>query len=278
MSSDKVTTATIRELKAGGRPITMLTAYDYSMAKIMDDAGIDMILVGDSLGNVVLGYDSTLPVTMDDMIHHVKAVCRGVSRAMVVADMPFLSYEVSIEEAVRNAGRFLKETGAQAVKLEGGREVAEAVRAIVNAGIPVMGHLGLTPQSINQLGGFKVQGKDAAAAKKMIEDAQALEEAGVFGIVLECVPTPLAKLITEKLQVATIGIGAGSHCDGQVLVVNDLLGLYPRFTPKFVKQYVNLHGQVAGAFKQYIDEVRERSFPGPEHSFKMSDEVLSKLY
>ena len=277
--SEKVTTATIRKMKAEGTPITMLTAYDYSMAKIVDDAGIDMILVGDSLGNVVLGYDSTLPVTVDDMVHHVRAVCRGVSRAMVVADMPFMSYQVSLEEALRNAGRFMKETGAKAVKLEGGREIIETIRAIVNAGIPVVGHLGLTPQYVHQLGGYRVQGKDTAAAEKMIDDALALEEAGVFAIVLECVPSPLGRLITEKLKVAaTIGIGAGPHCDGQVLVVNDLLGLYPGHTPRFVKKYANLHEQVNGAIKQYIDEVRERSFPGPEHCFPMSDEVLKKLY
>jgi len=277
--SEKVTTATIRKMKAEGTPITMLTAYDYSMAKILDEAGIDMILVGDSLGNVVLGYDSTLPVTMDDMVHHVKAVCRGASRALVVADMPFMSYQVSLEEALRNAGRFMKETGAKAVKLEGGREIIETIRAIVNAGIPVVGHLGLTPQYVHQLGGYRVQGKDTAAAEKMIDDALALEEAGVFAIVLECVPSPLGRLITEKLKVAaTIGIGAGPHCDGQVLVVNDLLGLYPGHTPRFVKKYANLHEQVNGAIKQYIDEVRERSFPGPEHCFPMSDEVLKKLY
>mgnify|MGYP001434237114 FL=1 len=277
--SEKVTTATIRKMKAEGTPITMLTAYDYSMAKILDEAGIDMILVGDSLGNVVLGYDSTLPVTMDDMVHHVKAVCRGASRALVVADMPFMSYQVSLEEALRNAGRFMKETGAKAVKLEGGREIIETIRAIVNAGIPVVGQLGLTPQYVHQLGGYRVQGKDTAAAEKMIDDALALEEAGVFAIVLECVPSPLGRLITEKLKVAaTIGIGAGPHCDGQVLVVNDLLGLYPGHTPRFVKKYANLHEQVNGAIKQYIDEVRERSFPGPEHCFPMSDEVLKKLY
>lgn len=278
MSKVKVTTATVKQMKIEGRPITMLTAYDYPMARMVDEAGIDIILVGDSLGNVVLGYDSTLPVTMEDMIHHVKAVCRGAARAMVVADMPFLSYQVSVEEAVRNAGRFLKETGAQSVKLEGGREVADAVRAIVNAGIPVMGHLGLTPQSIHQLGGFKVQGKDESAAKKLIADAKALEEAGVFSIVLECVPTPLAKMLTEMLNVATIGIGAGPHCDGQVLVTHDLLGLYPGFTPKFVKKYVNFHENVAAVLKQYKLEVEERSFPGPEHCFGMSDEVLKKLY
>jgi len=277
VSSQRVTTATIREMKAEGKPITMLTAYDYSLARIVDEAGIDMILVGDSLGNVVLGYDSTLPVTMDEMIHHTRAACRGAARAMVVADMPFLSYQVSVEEAVRNAGRFLKETGAQAVKLEGGQEVEAAVRAIVSAGIPVVGHLGLTPQAIHQLGGFKVQGRDEAAARKLIADAKALEEAGIFCLVLECVPTPLARAVTEALSVATIGIGAGPYCDGQVLVTHDLLGLYPRFTPKFVKKYVNLSEQVAAALKQYREEVGARTFPGPEHSFGMSEEVLKKL-
>lgn len=278
MSKDKVTTATVKQMKAEGKPITMLTAYDYSMAKIVDDAGIDMILVGDSLGNVVLGYDSTLPVTMEDMLHHTKAVCRGADRAMVVTDMPFLSYQVSKKEAVRNAGRIMKETGARAVKLEGGQEIADAVRAIVNAGIPVCGHLGLTPQSINQLGGFKVQGKDIAAARKMIDDALAIEKAGAFCLVLECVPTPLAKLITEQLKIPTIGIGAGPHCDGQVLVINDILGLDPRFTPKFVKRYANLHENVTAAIQQYREEVSARTFPDPEHSFGMSDEVLEKLY
>ncbi|MDF9409238.1 3-methyl-2-oxobutanoate hydroxymethyltransferase [Pelotomaculum isophthalicicum JI] len=278
MKQEKITTATIKQKKAEGRPITMLTAYDFPMAKIVDEAGIDMILVGDSLGNVVLGYDSTIPVTMDEMVHHVKAVRRGASRAMIVADMPFLSYQASEKEAVRNAGRFLKEAGAQAVKLEGGAEVAGVVRKIVNAGIPVVGHLGLTPQSIHQLGGFKVQGKDVQVAKKMIADAKALEEAGVFSIVLECVPTPLAKLITESIGVATIGIGAGPHCDGQVLVIHDILGLYPRFTPKFVKQYADLHDQMATAVKQYKEEVEARDFPAPEHCFGMSEEVLEKLY
>ncbi|OPY56703.1 MAG: 3-methyl-2-oxobutanoate hydroxymethyltransferase [Pelotomaculum sp. PtaU1.Bin035] len=278
MNKEKVTTATIRKKKAEGTPITMLTAYDFPMAKIVDEAGIDVILVGDSLGNVVLGYDSTIPVTMDEMIHHVKAVCRGAGRAMVVADMPFLSYQASEEEALRNAGRFLKEAGAQAVKLEGGQEVANAVRKIVDAGIPVVGHLGLTPQSIHRLGGFKVQGKDETVAKKMIADAKALEEAGAFAIVLECVPVHLAKLITGSLSAAVISIGAGPYCDGQVLVINDILGLYPRFTPKFVKQYANLHGQIADAIKQYMEEVGARSFPAPEHCFGMPDEVLAKLY
>ncbi|MDD4169386.1 MAG: 3-methyl-2-oxobutanoate hydroxymethyltransferase [Desulfotomaculaceae bacterium] len=278
MKSEKVTTATIKQKKVEGKPITMLTAYDYPMAKIVDESGIDMILVGDSLGNVVLGYESTIPVTMEDVIHHTKAVCRGVSRAMVVADMPFLSCHVSTEEAVRNAGRLLQEAGAQAVKLEGGREVAKAVRKIVRAGIPVMGHLGLTPQSIHQLGGFKVQGKDERVAKKMIDDARVLQEAGVFSITLELVPTPLAKLITESSSVPIIGIGAGPYCDGQVLVLHDILGLYPRFTPKFVKQYANLHDQMTLALKKYKEEVEARSFPAPEHCFGMSEEVLEKLY
>ncbi|MDD4766812.1 MAG: 3-methyl-2-oxobutanoate hydroxymethyltransferase [Desulfotomaculaceae bacterium] len=276
--SSKVTTATIRQMKKEGQLITMLTAYDYSMAKIVDDAGIDMILVGDSLANTMLGYDSTLPVTMDEMIHHTKAVCRGAERAMVVADLPFMSYQVSRKEGMRNAGRILKETSAQAVKLEGGQEIAKTVRAIVDAGIPVVGHLGLTPQSVHQMGGYKVQGKDESVAKKLIEDAKTIEKAGAFCLVLECVPTPLAKMITESLQIATIGIGAGPHCDGQVLVIHDMLGLYPRSSPKFVKKYVNLHEQMDAALKQYKEEVTARTFPGPEHCFGMSEEVLKKLY
>ncbi len=275
---ERVTKATVQNMKQEGQPITMLTAYDYSMAKVLDAAGIDMLLVGDSLGNVVLGYDSTLPVTMEDMLHHVKAVCRGTQRAMVVADMPFMSYQISVENALFNAGRFMKETGAQAVKLEGGQEVASQVKAMVKAGIPVVGHLGLTPQSIHQLGGFKVQGKEESAAKKLLEDAKVLEEAGAFCLVLECVPTPLAKLITESLSIPTIGIGAGPFCDGQVLVTYDLLGLYPGYTPKFVKKYVNLHENVLEAVQAYKQEVTERSFPDEKHSFKMADEVLKKLY
>ena len=255
----------------------MLTAYDFPMAKLVDAAGIDAILVGDSLGNVVLGYGSTIPVTMDDMVHHVKAAARGVARAMVVGDMPFLSYHLSREESVRNAGRLLQEGGAQAVKLEGGAEVAGAIRAMVNAGIPVMGHLGLTPQSVHQIGGYKVQGKDEAAARKLIEDALAIQEAGVFSIVLECVPTPLAKLITEKLDVPTIGIGAGPHCNGQVLVTHDMLGLYGGVSPKFAKRYVQLSDQIMEALKGYKDEVENLTFPGPEHGFGMSEEVLDML-
>lgn len=278
MNNKKITTATIKERKAEGRPITMLTAYDYSMAKMLDEAGIDMLLVGDSLGNVVLGYDSTLPVTMEDIIHHVKAVCRGARRSLVVADMPFMSYQVSPQEALRNAGRLVKESGAQAVKLEGGSEVADAVRAIVAAGIPVVGHLGLTPQSIHALGGFKVQGKDEAAAQKMIDDARLLAECGIFALVLECVPSALAKKITAALEIPTIGIGAGVECDGQVLVTQDLLGLYDGFKPKFVKRYAELHLLAAEAVASYRDEVTGRAFPAPEHGFNMDDAVLEKLY
>lgn len=277
MSSERVTTAYFREAKREGRPITMLTAYDYPVAKLVDAAGIDGILVGDSLGNVVLGYGSTIPVTMDDMVHHIKAVARGVARAMVVGDMPFLSYHLSKEVSLRNAGRIIQEGGAQAVKLEGGQEIAEAVKAMVAAGIPVMGHLGLTPQSVHQLGGYKVQGKDEAAAKKLVADARALEEAGVFAIVLECVPTALAKMITEMLEVPTIGIGAGSHCGGQILVTHDLLGMYGSAGPKFVKRYANIHEEITRALVAYREEVRGGAFPGPEHSFTMPEEVLARL-
>jgi 3-methyl-2-oxobutanoate hydroxymethyltransferase len=273
-----ITTTVIQQRKVEGKNITMLTAYDFSMAKFLNDAGIDMLLVGDSLGNVVLGYDSTLPVTMEDMIHHGKAVCRGAKEAMVVVDMPFMSYQVSTEQAVTNAGRIMKETGAQAVKLEGGREIVNAVKAIVAAGIPVVGHLGLTPQSVHSLGGFKVQGKEEKSAQKLLEDAKVLEESGAFALVLECVPALLARKVTQSIEIPTIGIGAGVHCDGQVLVINDLLGLYPGFSPKFVKQYANLHIQVAQAVAEYKKEVETRTFPSTEHSFKISDEVLEKLY
>ncbi len=264
---NKITTGVIREMKKNKERVAMLTAYDYGTAAIMDEAGIDIILVGDSLGMVVLGYESTLPVTMEDMIHHTKAVCRGAKRAMVLGDMPFMSYQVSVEEAVRNAGRFLQEAGAHGVKLEGGREVAEVTRRIASAGIPVMAHLGLTPQSVHQLGGYKVQGKGDAAAKRIMEDARILEEAGAFAVVLECVPAPLAKEITDSLTISTIGIGGGVHCDGQVLVVNDMLGIFDRFTPKFVKKYANMNVQMKAAVTQYIDEVRAGQFPDDAHSF-----------
>ncbi|MDP2854107.1 MAG: 3-methyl-2-oxobutanoate hydroxymethyltransferase [Smithellaceae bacterium] len=258
----------IKKMKMQGEKITMLTAYDYGMAAILDESDIDIILVGDSLGMVVMGYDSTLPVTMEDMLHHTKAVARGAHKAMIVADMPFLSYQVSPEAALANAGRFLKEADAQAVKLEGGQEHAEIVQRMTQAGIPVMAHLGLTPQSIHQLGGYKVQGKKENAAEKMIQDAIILEEAGAFSVVLECVPEKLATEITAALNIPTIGIGAGVHCDGQVLVVNDMLGLYDRMTPKFVKKYVNLNLEIKNAVKRYIQDVKTSAFPDAEHSFK----------
>ncbi len=269
--------ATLKEKKARQEKISMLTSYDYSTAGLVDQAGLDMILVGDSLGMVVLGYENTLAVTMDDMVHHTRAVVRGTQNAMVVADMPFLSYHVSTEEAVRNAGRFIQEGGAQAVKLEGGVERVEAVKAILDAQIPVMGHIGLTPQSVNQFGGFKVQGKDLETARKLLRDAQALDKVGVFSIVLECVPSALAKKITEEVSVSTIGIGAGPDCDGQVLVINDMLGMFSGHIPKFVKKYVNLQPLIMEALKSYKKEVEEGSFPGPEHGFTISDEVLDKL-
>ncbi len=263
----RITTAVIRNMKKKGEKITMLTAYDYPTALIVDETGIDIILVGDSLGMVVLGYDSTLPVTMEDMIHHTKAVSRAAKHAMVVGDMPFMSYQVSVEDAMYNAGRFLQEAGAQGVKLEGGREVAELTRKITSAGIPVMAHLGLTPQSVYQLGGYKVQGKEEAAAKRILEDAKILEDAGAFSVVLECVPAGLAETITQSISIPTIGIGAGVNCDGQVLVVNDMLGMFEKFTPKFVKTYCNINEQMKAAIHQYIDEVRGGLFPEKRHSF-----------
>ncbi len=273
----KVTVRTLRAKKRRGEPITMLTAYDYPSAVAVDRAGVDVILVGDSLGMVVLGYDTTLPVTMDDMIHHCKAVARGAHYPLLVGDMPFMSYQVSVEEAVRNAGRFLQEGGMDAVKLEGGRERIETIRAIVSAGIPVMGHIGLTPQSVNQLGGFRAQGKTAAAAKRLIDDALALQDAGVFSIVLESVPGKLAALISEKLDVPTIGIGAGVGCDGQVLVFHDLLGLFDRFTPRFVKQYAQLHEVIDSALREYVDDVLNRRFPAAEHTVEMKPEEWEAL-
>ncbi|ABC77402.1 3-methyl-2-oxobutanoate hydroxymethyltransferase [Syntrophus aciditrophicus SB] len=263
----KITTSVIRGMKKKGEKITMLTAYDYAMASLLDEVGVEMLLVGDSLGMVVLGYESTLPVTMNDMLHHTRAVSRGANNAMVVADLPFMSYQCSVEEAVRNAGRFLQEAGAHAVKLEGGREIAESVKRMTVSGIPVVGHLGLTPQSVQQFGGFKVQGKGDAAAQRIMEDAKIIEEAGAFSVVLECVPAPLAQRITDDLAIPTIGIGAGAGCDGQVLVVNDMLGIYERFTPKFVKKYANLSDNIRGAVKQYIEEVKNGTFPDQDHSF-----------
>lgn len=264
---NKITVATIRTMKQNHEKIAMLTAYDYPTALLLDECGVELILVGDSLGMVVLGYDSTLPVTMEDMLHHTKAVTRGASNSMVIGDMPFLSYQCSVDQAVWNAGRFLQEGGAQGVKLEGGREYAETIRRISLAGIPVMAHLGLTPQSVHQFGGYKVQGKDQTAAKRMIEDAKILEEAGAFAVVLECIPSPLAKTITQSVSIPTIGIGAGSDCDGQVLVIHDMLGLYERFTPKFVKKYSTLNKNIKKSVKQYMKEVKDSSFPDKNHSF-----------
>lgn len=278
MPNKRITTAAIREKKIKGEIVTMLTAYDAAFARLLDEAGVDMLLVGDSLGNVMLGYDSTVPVTMEEMLHHVRAVCRGATSSLVVADMPFMSYQVSVEEALRNAGRFLKEAGAQAVKLEGGKEVAPAVKAMTAAGVPVVGHLGLTPQSVHQLGGFKVQGKNFAAAQRLMDDARMLEDAGAFALVLECVPSQLAGKVSQALTIPTIGIGAGNGCDGQVLVTHDLLGLLPGFKPKFVKAYRSLHAEVSAAVREYLDEVKSRQFPAQEHSFTMADNVLDKLY
>lgn len=273
----KITVQQIQEMKNRHELISMLTAYDYPTALLMDQAGLDMILVGDSLGMVVLGYESTLPVTMDDMIHHCKAVARGAKYALLIGDMPFMSYQVDSAEAVRNAGRFLQEGGMNAIKLEGGRERAGAIQEIVNAGIPVMGHLGLTPQSINKLGGFRPQGRDAEAACRLIEDALILQDAGCFSLVLESIPGRLAKLVSEKLVIPTIGIGAGAGCDGQVLVTHDLLGIFERFTPKFVKRYANLADEMRRAFNGFMDEVKANTFPGAEHTVDMKDEEWQHL-
>lgn len=274
----KNTVVTIREAKERGEKVTMLTAYDYSMAKLIDEAGIEMILVGDSLGMVMLGYEDTLSVTMEDMIHHTAAVARGAKNALVVADMPFMSYQTSVYDAVLNAGRLMKEGRAQAVKLEGGREFADHIRAITNASIPVVAHLGLTPQSLNAFGGFKVQGKSEAAARKLLEDAQIVEEAGAVAVVLECVPAKLAKLVTEKLYIPTIGIGAGADCDGQVLVYQDMLSMFGDFKPKFVKRFGEVGTVMKEAFQKYSEEVKAGTFPAPEHTFKIDDDVIEKLY
>lgn len=267
----KITTLSLRQKKERGEPISMLTAYDYPSALAVDQAGIDAILVGDSLAMVVLGYENTLSVTMDDMLHHSRAVARGAKFALLIGDMPFMSYQVSVEEAVRNAGRFLQEGGMDAIKLEGGAERVPAVQAIVRAGIPVMGHLGLTPQSVNQLGGFRPQAKNAVAARKLLADALALEAAGCFSIVLESVPARLGEYVSQRLNVPTIGIGAGVGCDGQVLVIHDMLGFFDRFTPKFVKKYANLHTDMQRALGAYIDDVETRRFPSQEHTVSMPE-------
>jgi len=273
----RLTINKIQEKKNAGERITMLTAYDYPTAQIVDEAGVDLILVGDTLGMVVLGYESTIPVTMDDMIHHTKAVVRGSKNALVIGDMPFMSYQVSISDTLRNAARFLQEAGCQAIKLEGGVTVAESVRRIVDCGIPVMGHIGLTPQSVNQLGGFRVQGKTPEAAERLLNDALALEKAGVFAVVMELVPRELAKLITSKLRIPTIGIGAGPWCSGQVLVIHDMLGLYTDFVPKHNKQYARMAGTMKSAISDYVKEVHSGEFPGPEHSANIDESILDGL-
>lgn len=274
----KNTAATFAAAKAKGEKLSMLTAYDYSTAKLEDESDINGILVGDSLGNVVLGYEDTVSVTMEDMIHHGAAVARGAKNALVVVDMPFMSYEVTVEEAVRNAGRLMKEGRAGAVKLEGGVRVAEQIRAIVKAGIPVMGHIGLTPQSINVFGGFKVQGKSEEAARALLADAKAVEEAGAFAVVIEAVPAALAQMITDTVSIPTIGIGAGAGCDGQILVYQDMLGMFSDFTPKFVKRYANVGEIMREAFANYAAEVASGAFPTEEHTYKIKDDVLEKLY
>lgn len=274
----KNTVVSFKEGKEKGIKQTMLTAYDYSFAKLMDEAGVNSILVGDSVGMVCLGYEDTLSVTMEDMIHHTAAVSRGVENALVVADMPFMSYQTSVYDAVVNAGRLMKEGRANAVKLEGGFDVIPQIEAIVKASIPVVGHIGLTPQSVNAFGGFKVQGKSQEAAQRLLDEARAIEKAGAFAVVLECVPEKLAAKISEEISIPTIGIGAGAGCDGQVLVYQDMLGLFNDFTPKFVKQFANAGEIVRGAFEAYIKEVQDGTFPAQEHTFKINDEVLDKLY
>jgi len=267
MIIEKVTTSNLLEMKEKGEKITMLTAYDYLMASQLDECGIDLLLVGDSVGNVLLGYENTIPVTMDEMIHHCSAVARGARRAMVIGDMPFMSYQASSEEALRNAGRFLKEAGAEAIKLEGGSEFYDTIKKIVNAGIPVMGHLGLTPQSVYKFGGYGVRGEDREQALKILEDSQALERAGVFSIVLEKVPAKLAKKVTQQLKIPTIGIGAGVDCDGQVLVTHDMLGFFEKFKPKFAKRYSKLGKEMKKCYRKYIEEVKNGEFPTEEHSY-----------
>ena len=273
----RVTIDQIRDMKLKGEKITMLTAYDYTTARVIDEVGIPLILVGDSLGMVVLGYSSTIPVTMADMLHHTKAVARGTRRAMVIGDMPFMTYHISTEEALRNAARFIQEGGAQAVKLEGGTAVAERVRRIVNCGIPVMGHIGLTPQSVHQLSGFRVQGKTLEAARGLLADAQALEEAGAFAIVIETVPAPLGSLISQRVSIPTIGIGAGAGCDGQVQVISDILGSFTDFVPRHTKQYAQLSDIMSNAITEYYNEVKAGSFPTDKQASSMDKSVLAEL-
>ncbi len=274
----KKTILDFKKAKENNERISMLTAYDYSSAKLIDEAGIDAILIGDSLGMVSLGYEDTLSVTMEDMIHHTKAVARATKNALVVADLPFMSYQTSVYDAVYNAGRLIKEGRAHAVKLEGGIEMCDRIEVIVKSSIPVMAHIGLTPQSVNALGGFKVQGKDEKAAKALIEAAKAVEKAGAFAVVLECVPAKLAEIVTKELNIPTIGIGAGAQCDGQVLVYQDMIGMFSGFTPKFVKKYANIGDMMKEAFEEYNKEVKNGSFPSQEHTFKISEDVIEKLY
>jgi len=276
--SHAVTTIELKAIKKRGQKVTMMTAYDYTTARLVDEAGVDSILVGDSLGMTMLGYETTLQVTMDDMIHHTRAVVRGTKKALVIGDMPFLSYHTSADDAVRNAGRFIQEAGAKAVKLEGCKNVEGALKAILRAEIPVLGHLGLTPQSVNRLGGFKVQGRDEAAARLLLEESLLLQEWGVFGIVLECVPSPVAQWVSSQLDIPTIGIGAGAGCDGQVLVIQDALGMNRDFTPRFVKQFDTLGDRTVEAVRRYCEEVQQGIFPGEEHTFSVESDVVDRLY
>lgn len=274
----KSTVLTLQKQKEVGNKITMLTAYDYSVAKLIDAAGIDVILVGDSLGMTMLGYEDTLPVTMEDMIHHTACVSRGAKDAFVIADMPFMSYQTSVRDAVYNAGRLIKEGHAHAIKLEGGASVCEQIKAITEASIPVCAHIGLTPQSTNAFGGFKVQGKNMQRAKQIVEDALSVQEAGAFMVTLECIPEKLASLITDILDIPTIGIGAGNGCDGQVLVYHDMLGMFTDFKPKFVKHFGNIGEEMTKAFVSYRDEVKSKAYPATEHTFKIEDEIMEELY
>jgi 3-methyl-2-oxobutanoate hydroxymethyltransferase len=277
MNKKKVTVLDVQQAKKEGRKLVMCTAYDYPFGLMADEAGMDMVLVGDSLAMVVMGLDSTVEVTMEHMIHHIKAVVRGCKGPLIVGDMPFMSYNTSVREAIQNAGRLMKEGGCEAIKLEGGVDFALTVQAIVKAGIPVQGHIGLTPQTASALGGFKMQGRDAQGAKRIVEDAKALEDAGVFSMILEAVPAPLGQVVAEAVKVPVIGIGAGPDVDGQVLVTYDMIGLFDKFVPKFVKQYTRIRKTVLEALKEYKEDVVAVTFPGPEHSFKMPEETLEQL-
>lgn len=277
MERRKVTIQDLREMKRKGEKISFLTAYDYPFALMQDRAGIDMILVGDSLGMTVLGYSTTLPVTMEDMVRHAKAVSRAAKHSFLVGDMPYMSYQVSHQEAIRNAGRFMSECGMDAIKLEGGITMVDTIRTIVNAGIPVMGHIGMTPQFAAQWGGYKVQGKDAETARRLIEDAKAIEEAGAFAILLECIPAKVAHLIFENLKIVTLGIGSGPYCDGQLLIMHDLIGLFEAFQPKFVKKYLDVGPMVENAFRMYHEDVRSGKFPSAEHFYHITEEELAKV-